>query len=195
MDKKLSLGEIPILEFKTPEPWETWLEKHHQTSTGIWMRFYKKASKVQSITYAEALDVALCYGWIDSLVKKYDDLSYIQKFGPRKSKSVWSKINTGHIERLIKAGRMKPAGMQQVESAKKDGRWSNAYDSSRTMTMPKEFLSELSKHKKAQAFFETLNKTNTYAIAWRIQTAKKEETKVKRIKDIIAMLEKNEKFY
>lgn len=186
---------LKILSFTSPKEWRGWLEKHHDSSTGIWVQFYKKASGITALTYAEALDEALCYGWIDSQVKKYDESSYIQKFTPRKSKSIWSKVNREHVTRLIKEGRMTSAGLQQVEDAKKDGRWDNAYDSPTSMEIPKDFLSDLSKFPKAKSFFETLNKSNIYAIAWRLQTAKKTETREKRKKVIIEMLEKGEKFH
>lgn len=187
--------ELPIIAFTTPKDFEQWLEKNHETAPGVWVQMYKKTSGVQSINWAGAVETALCFGWIDSKAKGYDDTSHIQKFTPRRAKSIWSKINTGHIERLIKEGRMKPAGMKVVEEAKKDGRWEAAYNSPSTMTLPKEFLEELKKDKKAEAFFETLNKTNKYAIAWRLETAKKPETKEKRMKTILEMLSVGEKFH
>lgn len=187
--------KFTVLTFDSQEDWRRWLEKHHSASNGVWIRFYKKASDITSLVYSEALDEALCYGWIDSQVKKYDDLSYIQKFTPRKSKSIWSKVNREHITRLMKEGRMTPAGLKRVEEAKNDGRWKSAYDSPTTMEIPKDFLSDLSKFPKAKAFFETLNKSNVYAIAWRLQTAKKPETREKRKKVIIEMLQRGEKFH
>jgi uncharacterized protein YdeI (YjbR/CyaY-like superfamily) len=191
----MTQAALPILSFDTQQEWRKWLEKNHASSDGIWLKFAKKGSDNISITYAQALDEALCYGWIDSQAKSHDEKSYLQRFGPRRTKSVWSKINTGHIDRLMKAGKMKPAGIKVVEEAKADGRWSAAYHPPSTMTVPEDFLKELAKNKKAQAFFETLNKTNRYAIAWRIQTAKKPETRTKRITTIIEMLEKGEKFH
>jgi len=115
--------QLKILAFSSPEKWEAWLDRNHLHSNGIWLRFYKKASGKPSVTYAEALDLALCHGWIDSQVKSYDALSYLQRFSPRRARSVWSKVNTGHVERLIQAGRMKPAGQRQIDAAKQDGRW------------------------------------------------------------------------
>lgn len=187
--------DIPIKLFKDSASWEAWLEKNHETSSAVWVRFAKKNSGLQSINYSEALDVALCYGWIDSLVNKYDDKSYIQKFTPRRSRSLWSKLNREHIARLIKEGRMKQAGIQEVERAKKDGRWDSAYNSPSTFVMPKDFLQELAKDKKAEAFFKTLNKANTYAIAWRLQTAKKPETRERRMRKLLEMMERGEKLY
>jgi len=164
-------------------------------SNGIWLQFYKKNSGVASVTYAEALDVALCYGWIDAQLKSIDELCYKQHFTPRRPRSIWSKRNIEHIARLTSEGRMKPAGTKQVEAAKADGRWEQAYDSPGNMKLPDEFLSELSKHNKAYAFYESLGKANKYAICWRIQTAKRPETREKRMKEILEMLGKEEKFH
>lgn len=159
------------------------------------MHFYKKATKIQSITYAEALDEALCFGWIDGQAKPFDEKSWLQRYTPRRPKSIWSKRNIKYIDRLTKEGRMQPSGLQQVEAAKADGRWAQAYDGPSTMEVPKDFLEELSKHKEAEAFFNTFNKTNKYAISWRLQTAKKPETRLRRMNTIIEMLKKGEKFH
>ena len=187
--------EAPIIAFATTKELNSWLVKNHATSAGIWMRLFKKGSATKSINYAEALDEALSYGWIDGQKKSYDTESWIQKFTPRRPKSIWSKINREHIARLEKLGKMKAAGIKQVEAAKADGRWEQAYDSPSNMVVPADFLKELSKHKKAGTFFETLNKANTYAIVWRLQTAKKPETRTKRMAIIIEMLKKGEKFH
>lgn len=186
---------VPILSFESQKAWEKWLSKNYSNADGIWLRFFKKGSGVQTVVYAEALDVALCYGWIDAQVNKFDELSYRQKFTPRRAKSIWSKRNIEHAERLIKDGKMKEAGFAQIEAAKKDGRWEKAYDSPSTMVMPEDFLKMVSKNKKAKAFFDTLTKANTYAIAWRLQTAKKPETRERRMKALLAMLERGEKLY
>ena len=148
-----------------------------------------------TITYAEALDVALCYGWIDGQKKPYDTKSWLQKFTPRRPKSIWSKGNREHIARLEKSGKMRAAGSKQVAAAKADGRWEQAYDSQSNMVVPADFLKELAKNKKAETFFKLLSKTNTYAIVWRLQTAKKIETRDKRMKAILEMLKKEEKFH
>ena len=161
----------------------------------MWLRIYKKGSGTASVTYAEALDVALCYGWIDSHKRPKDTRSWLQRFGPRRARSVWSRLNTQHAERLIKAGRMKPAGLREVEAARKDDRWQRAYDSPGATVIPADFLKELSKNKKAKSFFEGLNKANTYAIAYRLQTAKKPETRERRMRSILAMMAKGEKFH
>ncbi|MEN9406898.1 MAG: hypothetical protein RLZZ455_114 [Candidatus Parcubacteria bacterium] len=187
--------EYPILFFETQKAWESWLMTHHAETLGVWLKFAKKKSGHTSVQYDEALDVALCYGWIDSQTKSLDDAFYLQKFTPRGPRSIWSKINTAHIERLTRLGKMEPAGVAQVEAAKKDGRWERAYSSPETMQIPEDFLQLLTKHAKAHAFFQTLNKTNRYAIAWRIETAKKEETRQRRMQTILTMLEKGEKFH
>lgn len=189
------LDTIPTLEFKTPQAFETWLEKNHGQSNGIWLKIFKKDSAIKTVTYAEALDVALCYGWIDGQKLKFDNEAWLQKFCARKPKSIWSKINIGHIERLTKENRMRAAGFKAVEMAKENGNWDKAYDSAKNMSIPADFLKALSKNKKAEAFFKTLNKTNLFAIGFRLQTAKKQETREKRMTEILAMLAKAEKFH
>jgi uncharacterized protein YdeI (YjbR/CyaY-like superfamily) len=187
--------DLKIISFKSPKNWAAWLTKNHSKSNGIWLRLFKKNSGSTSITHSEALEEALCYGWIDGQAKKYDEKSWIQKFTPRRPKSIWSKRNIEHISRLSKAGKMKPSGFKEVERAKTDGRWERAYDSPAAMQVPEDFLKELARNKKAKAFFETLNKTNTYSITWRLQTAKKPETREKRMRAIIEMLTKGKKFH
>ncbi|MCI0406292.1 MAG: YdeI/OmpD-associated family protein [candidate division Zixibacteria bacterium] len=181
-------NSLKIHAFKTAKDWKKWLEKNHAKSMGIWLRFFKKGSGVPSVTYAEALDEALCFGWIDSQLQKYDEISYLQKFTPRRSKSLWSKRNIEHVGRLVKEGRMQPAGKRAMEAAQTDGRWELAYDSSGTMEVPTDFLKALSKNKKARATFAKLNRANTYAIAWRLQTAKKPQTRARRMKTLLDML-------
>ncbi len=188
------LNTIPTIEFKTAEAFETWLEKNHDNSNGLWLKIFKKGSGKNTISYAEALDVALCYGWIDGQKQAFDEQAWLQKFCPRKTKSIWSKINIGHIERLMNESRMKPAGVKAVENAKANGNWEKAYDSPSKMTIPEDFLNELSKNKNAEAFFMGLNKTNLFFIGFRLQTAKKQETREKRMKEMIEMLAKGEKF-
>ncbi len=185
----------PVLVFESARVWETWLAKHHARSPGVWLRIYKKGSDKTSVNYTEALDAALCYGWIDSRKRPGDALSWLQKFSPRRPRSVWSRINTEKAERLIQTGKMKPAGLKEVEAAKSDGRWQRAYDSPRGATLPADFLKELAKNKKAQSFFEGLSKANTYAIAYRLQTAKRPETRQKRMEFILAMLARRQKFH
>lgn len=190
-----SPDDRPVILFAQPQDWAGWLQEHHTTSSGVWLRLAKKGSGIQSVTYVEALDVALCYGWIDGQKKTYDDVSWLQKFTRRGAKSVWSKINREKVQALIERGEMQPAGLQAVESAKQDGRWDAAYDSARTATVPDDFQAELDRHPEAQAFFATLNSANRYAMLWRIQTAKKAETRIKRINEFIRMLENREKLY
>ena len=187
--------DLPIIAFKSSKEWASWLAQNHTKSSGLWLRLFKKDSGVASVTYAEALDEALCYGWIDGQLDKYDEKSWLRKFTPRRPKSVWSKRNIAHIDRLTRAGKMKSAGRKEVEAAKADGRWKRAYDSPSAMQIPADFLKALSQDKKAKAFFATLNKANTYAIAWRLQTAKRPETRAKRLQAILAKLKKGEKFH
>jgi uncharacterized protein YdeI (YjbR/CyaY-like superfamily) len=183
------------LTFRSPSEFRKWLAANHRQSGGIWLRIFKKDSGVPSVTYAEALDEALCFGWIDARKERYDESSWLQRFTPRRPKSGWSKINTQHAERLARVGRMKAAGQTQIDAAKKDGRWTAAYDSPSKATFPEEFLAALRKHKKAKAFFESLNKANRYAIAYRLQTAKKPVTKQRRMENILAMLARGESFH
>jgi uncharacterized protein YdeI (YjbR/CyaY-like superfamily) len=187
--------DLKIVSFKSAHEWEKWLAKNHAVSQGVWLKIYKKDSQTLSVNYPDALNGALCYGWIDGQKAAFDAKAWLQKFGPRQLKSVWSKINVGHAERLIKAGRMKPAGLKKIESAKKDGRWSNAYHPQSSAKLPEDFLQEVSKYKKAKVFLETLNRSNVYAIIYRLQTAKKPETRQKRINQFVEMLSKGEKLH
>ena len=186
---------IEILSFKSPREFRAWLAKNHGQSSGVMLRIYKKGSGATSLTYAEALDQALCYGWIDGQKKPGDGGSWLQRFTPRRPNSGWSKNNTQRAQRLIESGEMTPAGLKEVKAAKGDGRWKAAYDSFSKATIPDDFVQALAKAKKAKAFFETLNRTNLYSIAYRLQTAKKRETRNRRIKTIIAMLSRGEKFH
>jgi uncharacterized protein YdeI (YjbR/CyaY-like superfamily) len=186
---------MQILHFKTSVDFRRWLEKNHVSSDGLWLRISKKNVGGKPLTYAEALDQALCYGWIDGQKKPFDELSWLQKFTPRRSKGGWSKLNTQHVERLTEAGAMTPAGLEAVEAAKADGRWEAAYASPKNAGPPEDFLKELAKNKKAKAFFETLNKANVYSIVYRLQTAKKPETREKRMKTILAMMEQGKAFH
>jgi len=187
--------DLPIIPFESQQIWEDWLEENHLDTNGVWIQFFKKNSGIASVTYAEAVDSALCYGWIDAQLKSIDELSYKQHYTPRRAKSIWSKRNIENIARLTLEARMKAAGLKQAEASKADGRWQQAYDSPQNMTIPEEFAHKLKQNKTASAFYESLNKTNKYAICWRIQTAKRPETKEKRINEIIEMLERGEKFH
>lgn len=191
--QKQDNNNLPVLSFETQSEWEKWLAQNHGLTTGIWLRIFKKASKVKTIVYAEALEEALCYGWIDGQLKPYDEQSYLQRFTPRRPRSIWSKRNIENITRLEENGKLKPSGLKEIEAAKADGRWAAAYDSPSEMKIPDDFMTELSKNKEALTFFESLNKINKYAIGWRLQTAKKPETREKRMKQILEMMAKKEK--
>jgi len=182
----------PIMLFASQKDWAKWLGKNHASSSGLWLRLAKKASELKSVNYAESLDVALCYGWIDGQKKSFDETSWLQKFTPRGAKSIWSKINREKAEALIKAGKMKSAGLQAIEKAKQDGRWDAAYDSQSKATVPEDFQAELDRNQRAKDFFATLSSVNRYAILFRIQTAKKAETRSSRIQKFIQMLENNQ---
>ena len=190
-----SVTDLPILPFERQKDWAVWLAKNHATSTGLWLKLARKASGIQSVTYDEALEVALCYGWIDGQRKSHDETSFLQRFTPRGPKSIWSKINTEKAQRLIESGRMKPAGLKAIESAKQDGRWDAAYAPQSKAAVPDDLQAELDRNAKAKAFFATLDSRNRYAILHRIHTAKKAETRAKRIEQFIRMLEKKEKIY
>ena len=186
----------PVMLFETQKDWADWLEENALASPGVWLRFAKMASsELKSVSYAQALEVALCHGWIDGQKKSLDESSWLQKFTPRSAKSIWSKINREKAEALISSGRMKPGGLQAVERARQDGRWEAAYDSQRESSVPADLQAGLDGNPQAKAFFATLNSHNRYAILFRIQTAKKAETRARRIEQFIAMLERNEKLH
>ena len=181
--------------FKSKHDWAGWLEKNHLKSTGLWLRLAKKDSGVQSVTYKEALETALCYGWIDGQKRPESDRAWLQKFVPRSAGSVWSKINREKALTLIASGEMKDAGLEAIENAKKSGRWESAYDSPSGATVPDDFQAALDANPRAAGFFKTLNRANSYAILWRIQTVKKAETRARKIRDFIGMLERKEKLH
>ncbi|MGB7069583.1 MAG: YdeI/OmpD-associated family protein [Pyrinomonadaceae bacterium] len=185
----------PIKPFATQNKWREWLEKNHTSSDGVWLKIYKKGSGKKTVTHDEALDEALCFGWIDGQRNKFDEESFIQKFTPRRKRSIWSKRNCGKTERLIKDGRMTPAGHAEIERAKNDGRWDRAYDSPKDMQVPADFLREVKKNKDAYEFFESLNKVNKFAIAFRLHTAKRPETRKRRMKQFLEMMGRGEKLH
>ena len=187
--------DVPIRAFKDAGAWDAWLAKNQNTADGVWMRIAKKASGTKSITYPEAVEIALCHGWIDGLKRPESDTAWLQRFTPRRQKSFWSQINREKALALIESGHMKPAGLAEIERAQRDGRWDAAYASPKSATMSADFKNELDRHPKAKAFFKTLSKTNSYAILWRIQTAVKPETRERRIRDFIERLEKGETFH
>lgn len=185
--------DYPIKAFADPEKLRAWLEKNHAKSIGLWLRFFKKNSKKKSVTYDEALDIALCFGWIDSQMNKYDDISYIQKFTPRRARSMWSKRNREKCERLTRENLMTQAGLDEIAAAKLDGRWDRAYDSPKDMAVPIDFLEELKKNKDAFKFFDGLPKQYKFGIAFRLQSARRPETREKRFRNFLELLKKGEK--
>ncbi len=189
------LANLPVLLCVTQQEWEDWLAEHHAETQGVWIKLAKKNGGLTTISYAEALDGALCYGWIDGQVKTYDAACYVQRFTPRRPKSAWSKINTEKVAQLEAAGRMKPAGMRAVERAKSDGRWDAAYRSQSAQTVPEDVQQELDAHPVAREFFESLNKLNRYAICRRIDMIKRAKTRRAHIDRFIGMLERREKPY
>jgi len=195
MPSKKSPGDLPVLPFETQKAWAVWLAKNHAASPGLWLQLAKKTSGIASITYDEAVEIALCYGWIDGQKNSYDEKSWLQKFTPRGARSVWSKINRDKVERLIKDDRMPPAGLKAIEVAKQNGQWDAAYDAQSKATVPEDLQAALNKNAQAKAFFATLNSRNRYAILFRIHTAKKAETRARRIRQFIEMLEKKELLY
>ena len=187
--------ELPILPFASKKKWASWLAKQHEKSAGVWLQLAKKGAGLPSVTYEEAVEVALCYGWIDGQKKGYDDKYWLQKFTPRGPKSIWSKLNTEKAERLIASGEMQPAGLKAVEAARRDGRWEAAYASQKNISIPEDFQAALDRNRKAKAFFSTLKSAERYAILFRIQTAKKAETRARRIRQFVKQLERNEKVH
>jgi uncharacterized protein YdeI (YjbR/CyaY-like superfamily) len=184
--------ELPERAFKSQKEWEAWLERNHETQ-GVWLKLSKKGSGIPSVSYQEAVDSALCYGWIDGQAKSLDDVCYLQRFTPRTSTSNWSKINREKAEAYIAEGRMRPPGLRAIEVAKANGRWEKAYEGQREMTVPEDFEKALKKNSKARKFFETLNSKNRYAVLYRIQDARKPETRARRIESFIAMLAEGKK--
>lgn len=181
--------------FEDQEAWFFWLRKNHATSSGVWLRIVKKSATAKSVSYLQAVDCALCFGWIDGQKKSDDESYWLQRFTPRSEKSIWSKINREKAIRLIELGQMSAAGLREVERAKRDGRWDRAYDSPSGATIPADFQAVLNKIPRAKAFFATLGSRNRYAVLFRIQTAKKAETRAKRIKQFAKMLSQRKKIY
>ena len=186
---------LPVLPFASPAELEAWLSDNHDSASGLWIKFAKKASGVDTVVYAEALELALCHGWIDGQVAKVDESFYAQRFTPRRARSKWSKINRDRAEELIARGAMKPAGLAEVERAKGDGRWDAAYDSPSNATVPDDLQAALDANPRAADFFATLSGPNRYAILFRIQDAKRPETRARRIDQFVAMLARGEKLH
>ena len=188
-------SELPILSFESQRAWEAWLDEHHADTPGVWLKIAKKGAAVPTVSYADALEGALCYGWIDGQKAALDEQFWLQKFTPRQPKSVWSRVNREKALALLAAGRMRPAGERQMEMAQADGRWEAAYDSQRTIAVPDDLQRALDNNPEAARFFSTLDGANRYAILWRIQQAKKPETRAARIEKFIGMLSRHEKIH
>jgi uncharacterized protein YdeI (YjbR/CyaY-like superfamily) len=188
-----SLG--PVRCFATQAAWAEWLEKNHRDSEGLWLRLAKQGAALRSVTYGEALDVALCYGWIDGQKRGESEQAWLQRFLARSPNSVWSKINRQKTVALIAGGRMKAAGFEAVEAAKKAGRWDAAYDSPKAAKVSQDFQAALNANAQAREFFHSLDGANRYALLFRIQTVKKAETRARKIREFIGMLERNEKIH
>ena len=187
--------ELPNIAFASRTSWQAWLAKHHDTSSGVWLKIAKRDRGVSTVSYADALEVALSYGWIDGQKNKLDDDYWLQRFGPRTSKSRWSKINRAKALELIDEGKMRPAGLREVERAKADGRWEAAYDSQRTAVVPADLQDALDRNAAARKFFATLDSANRYAILYRIHDAKRPETRARRIEQYVAMLSERKKIH
>jgi uncharacterized protein YdeI (YjbR/CyaY-like superfamily) len=188
-------AEFEIRHFESSKEWAEWLDSNYNVCDGLWLRLAKKNASLQSVTYAEALEEALCHGWIDGQRKSYDDESWLQKFTPRRPRSIWSKVNREKVLVLIESGRMKEAGLKEIERARADGRWDAAYDSATSARVPEDLQLALDNSPAAKAFFESLKGNNRYAILFRIQTVKKAETRAKKIEQFVAMLGKGETIY
>jgi uncharacterized protein YdeI (YjbR/CyaY-like superfamily) len=187
--------DLPIIPFASRDAWGAWLEGQHATSDGLWLKFAKKYSGLETVTYDQAVEIALCYGWIDGQVRSFDQDYYLQRFTPRRPRSKWSKINRQKATKLIERGEMKPAGLREVERAKAEGRWDAAYDAPSTATVPEDLKRALGKNEIAREFFATLDRRNRYTILYQIQDAKRPETRARRIAKYVAMLAEREKPY
>lgn len=186
--------DLPVIVFDDAAAFERWIESERDAK-GVWLKIAKKGQAVVTVNYEQALDVALCHGWIDGLKRGLDEVYFLQRFTPRRPKGLWSKINIGKVEALIGAGRMREGGQREIDAARADGRWDAAYDSASKIEVPEDLAKALAKQPKALKFFETLDKTNRYAVLWRVQTAKKPETRVSRIEKLVAMLAEGKKIH
>jgi uncharacterized protein YdeI (YjbR/CyaY-like superfamily) len=186
---------LPVMTFGSTDAWDAWLAAHHADAPGLWLKIAKKGAAGRTISYSEALDVALCHGWIDGQKGRYDDDYWLQRFTPRKPSSKWSKINTERVAALTASGRMRPAGLREVERAQADGRWEQAYESQSRVTVPEDLARALAANERAREFFATLDSANRYAILYRIGAAKKPETRAKRIDTYVAMLSEHKKIH
>ena len=187
--------DLPTLSFASQADWERWLEANHAESPGAWLKIAKKASGIETVTHVEALDVALCFGWIDGQRRGLDEQWFLQRYTPRRARSRWSQVNRDKVERLISDGRMRPAGLREIERAKEDGRWEAAYPPASRIEVPPDLRRALDANPAASAFFETLSGSNRYAVLYRIHDAKRPETRARRIEKFVAMLARGEKIY
>lgn len=192
---KTALDDKPILELQNKSQWTKWLEKNHDKSAGVWLRLAKKNSGLKSPSRDEALNVALCYGWIDGQSRSEGESTWLQKYTPRTKRSIWSKINREKVARLIESGEMRPPGMAEIERAKQDGRWDAAYDSMATIAVPDDLKAALDARPEAKEFFDRLDSRNRYAVLFRVHTAKKTETRERRIREFVEMLARGEKIH
>ena len=188
-------ADLPVVEFATRAEWATWLAAEHAASAGVWLKIARKDGGAESVSYSEALDVALCHGWIDGQKDRLDERFWLQRFTPRTPRSRWSKRNRERAEALIGSGEMAPAGMREIERAQADGRWEAAYDSHSTATVPDDLAAELERNAAAREFFATLDSTNRYAILYRIQEARRPDTRARRIAKYVAMLSEGRKIH
>jgi uncharacterized protein YdeI (YjbR/CyaY-like superfamily) len=191
----MSLRHADSIAFETPEDLAGWLAEHHATSGELWVRIYKEGSGQRSVTWTDCVVEAIRFGWIDGLKRSADERSYLQRLTPRRSGSNWSARNRDHAERLIAEGRITPAGLAHVQAARAEGRWDTAYEGSATMVIPQDFLDALAARPEAEAFFQTLDRKNLYPIYYRLQTAKRPETRVRRMQQILAQLARGERFH
>ena len=187
--------DLPVLAFASRSDWEAWLDENHASSDGLWIKIAKKASGIETVTHAEALETALCYGWIDGQRDRFDDTWFLQRFTPRRARSRWSQVNRAKATELIDRGLMRPAGLREVERAKAEGRWDAAYESVSSATVPEDLERELARNPAAREFFETLNSQNRYAILYRLADAKRPETRARRLAQFVEMLNEGRTIY
>jgi uncharacterized protein YdeI (YjbR/CyaY-like superfamily) len=187
--------ELPVVPFPTPESWDDWLAEHHESSDGLWVKIAKKATGIETVAYPEVLEIALSYGWIDGQRRALDETWFLQKFTPRRARSRWSRINRDRATELIEGGRMKPAGLREVERAKEDGRWDAAYASPSNIEVPDDLERELEADPAAREFFEGLDSQNRYAILYRLHDAKRPETRARRLAQYVTMLREGRKLH
>ena len=181
--------ELPIFHFESAQAWEAWLAENHDAAPGLWLKVAKKNSGIDSVSYREAVDIALCYGWIDSQARSFDEAFYLQRFTPRRARSPWSRINRERATALMEQGRIKPPGLREIERAREDGRWDRAYEPQSAAEVPEDLQQALDRNPRAKEFFEGLTASQRYSILYRIQDAKRPETRARRIAQYVAMLD------